>query len=63
VYSLSVAGLEAMKYLEGRRKPARSWLAKQRELMERAAPPRADLVVTLVAPVRALIAEAANPHP
>jgi hexosaminidase len=60
VHSLSVAGLEAMKHLERQHKPAGSWLAKQRELLERAAPPRADLVVTLVEPVRALITEAAN---
>jgi hexosaminidase len=61
VHSLSVAGLEAITYLEQRRKPSHSWVAKQRELLERAAPPRADLVVTLVEPARSLVTQAADP--
>jgi hexosaminidase len=61
VHSLSAAGLEAMKYLQQRRKPPHSWVTRQRELMERAAPPRADLVVTLVEPLRSLVTQAANP--
>jgi hexosaminidase len=62
VFALSSAGLEAMNYLERGRKPPRSWLTKQRELIERSALPRADLVVTLVEPVSALVAEAMNPR-
>ena len=58
VRDLSAASLEALDYLDRRQKPSRAWIRRQRQLLERAAIPRADMSVTLVDTLRALLAAA-----
>jgi hexosaminidase len=58
VRDLSAASLEALYYLDRRQKPPRAWSLKQRQLLERASIPRADLSVTLVDTLRTLLAAA-----
>lgn len=58
VRELSTASLEAMDYLDGHRTPSRSWITRQRQLLERTSVPRADLTVTLVDTLRTLLATA-----
>jgi hexosaminidase len=55
VRDLSAAASEAMDYIEQRRKPSKAWITRQRQLLERTSVPQADLTVTLVDTVRALI--------
>jgi hexosaminidase len=55
VRDLSAAALEAMDFIEQRRKPSRAWITRQRQLLERTSVPHADLVVTLVDTLRALM--------
>ncbi|HSP70382.1 MAG TPA: beta-N-acetylhexosaminidase [Bryobacteraceae bacterium] len=55
VRDLSSAALEAMDYLEQRRRPSRTWVTRQRQLLERAGVPQADLTITLVDTLRTLL--------
>jgi len=55
VAALAVAGLQALDYLDaGKPAPAR-WVSEQTALCERAAKPRAELLIMIVPSVRALI--------
>ncbi len=56
VRDLSAASLEALGYLERRQKPSRAWITRQRQLLERASIPRADMSITLVDTLRTLLA-------
>jgi hypothetical protein len=55
VKDLSEAALEALDRLDQGRKPSQAWVTRQRQLLERAGVPRADLTVTLVDTLRILI--------
>lgn len=60
VRDLSAASLEALDYMERRQKPPRAWVTKQRQLLERASIPRADMSITLVDTLRSLLAAASR---
>jgi hexosaminidase len=55
VKDLSEAALEALDRLDQGRKPSQAWVTRQRQLLELAGVPRADLTVTLVDTLRTLI--------
>jgi hypothetical protein len=55
VRDLSAAALEALDYLDQGRKPSRTWATRQRQSLERAGVPQADLTITLVDTLRTLI--------
>jgi hexosaminidase len=55
VRDLSTAALEALDCLDRGQKPSRAWVTRQRQLLERASVPQADLTVTLVDTLRTLI--------
>jgi hexosaminidase len=55
VRDLSAAALEALDFLDQGRRPSRTWVTRQRELLERAGIPQADLTTSLVETLRTLI--------
>jgi hypothetical protein len=55
VRDLSTAALEALDYLNQGRNPSRAWVTRQRQLLERAGVPQADLTITLVDTLRTII--------
>jgi hexosaminidase len=59
--AVAAAGLEALEYLVGGRKPDPEWVSRERVLLESAEKPRAELLLMIVAPVRKLV-DAANAH-
>ena len=59
VLDLSAAALEALDYIDQRRKPSQAWVTRQRQSLERAGVPQADLTITLVETLRTLIGMAA----
>jgi len=60
VRDLSAAATEALDYLDQGRKPSRAWVTRQRQLLERAGVPLADLTITLVDTLRTLIGMATS---
>ncbi len=57
--AVAAAGLQALNLLASGRRPEPSWLAQQRQLLDRAKKPRAELLIQVIEPVRKLV-EAAN---
>jgi hypothetical protein len=55
VRDLSSAALETLDSLDRGQKPSRTWVTRQRQLLEREGVPQADLTVTLVDTLRTLI--------
>ena len=58
--AVASAGMEALDYLAGSRKPDRAWVAQKRALLERAAKPRAELLIMIVPAVQKLVDAAAS---
>jgi hexosaminidase len=55
VSALAVAGLEALDYLEAGKRAPEAWASEKVALLDRAAQPRAELLIMIVSPVRKLI--------
>jgi hexosaminidase len=60
VAALGTAGLEALDYLAGGRKPPESWTTQQLALVENAKKPRAELLIMIAPSVEKLIKTAAG---
>ena len=58
VSSVAAAGLEALDSLESRRPVPEGWADAQNQLLDRAKPPRAELFIVILDPVRKLVAAA-----
>ncbi len=56
--AVAQAGVEAIDFLANRRRPPQAWLDAQLALLDRAARPRAEVTLAIVAPVRTLVEEA-----
>ncbi len=55
VSALATAGLEALDYLEAGKSAPQTWVDGQRALLERAAKPRAELLIMIVPSIRKLV--------
>jgi hexosaminidase len=55
VSALAAAGLEALDYLEAGKRAPEAWASEKAALLDRAAQPRAELLIMIVPPVRKLI--------
>jgi len=53
--AIAAAGIEALDFLGNRRRPPQSWLEATLALLDRAAKPRAEVTLAVVAPVRSLV--------
>ena len=62
VRDLSTAALEALDYLNQGRNPSRAWVTRQRQLLERAGVPQADLTITLVDTLRTIVGMVTAKH-
>jgi hexosaminidase len=60
VHSLCIAGLEVLAHLEQGRRASRRAVLAQRQLIQEAALPQADLVVNIIEPLRSLVDGAAK---
>ncbi len=58
--ALAAAGLEALDYMEKRQPAPKSWVDAQMALLERAAKPRAELLIMIVPSIRKLVETAAQ---
>jgi hexosaminidase len=58
VSAVAAAGLEALDSLESRRPVPEGWADAQNQLLDRAKPPRAELFIVILDPVRKLVAAA-----
>ncbi|MBZ5561219.1 MAG: family 20 glycosylhydrolase [Acidobacteriia bacterium] len=63
VSAVATAGLEALDYLESGKAAPADWLAAQTALLDRAAKPRAELLIVIVPSVRSLVEAAAKGTP
>lgn len=63
VAALAAAGLEAMDYIDSRSPAPAAWVAEKRALLERAAQPRAELLIMIVPAIRTLVEAAATGKP
>lgn len=57
---LGAIGLEALDYLERRRRPSAKWLAEQRAFLENAGKLRAELRLAIVPSIQKLVESAAR---
>ena len=55
VAALSQAGLEALDYVEAGKHAPENWLNEQQALLDRAAKPRAELLIMIVPSIRKLV--------
>ena len=53
--ALATAGLEALDYVEAGKPAPQAWLDRQRALLDRAAKPRAELLIMIVPSIRKLV--------
>jgi len=63
VSALATTGLEALDYLESGKPAPQAWVAEQSALLDRAAQPRAELLIMIVTPIRKLVEMAAQGKP
>ena len=63
VSALATTGLEALDYLESGKPAPQPWVTEQTALLDRAAQPRAELLIMVVAPIRKLVEMAAQGKP
>ncbi|HEV2351089.1 MAG TPA: family 20 glycosylhydrolase [Terriglobia bacterium] len=63
VTSLATAGLQALEYLESGKPAPPSWLADQTTLLDDAAKPQGELLISIVPPIRKLVEMAAGSKP
>lgn len=63
VSALATTGLEALGYLESGKPAPQPWVTEQTALLDRAAQPRAELLIMVVAPIRKLVEMAAQGKP
>jgi hexosaminidase len=60
VSALAATGLQALDYLESAKPAPQSWVMDQTALLDRAAKPRAELLIMIVPPIRKLVEMAAQ---
>jgi hexosaminidase len=63
VSALATTGLQALDYMETGKLAPQSWVAEQTALLDRAAKPRAELLIMIVPSVRKLVEMAAQSKP
>ncbi len=63
VSALGQAGLEALDWLEKGQRPPQTWTDQAAALLERASKPRAEVDISVVAPVLSLVEKAAKQQP
>jgi hexosaminidase len=63
VAALAAAGLEALDYIDSGSPAPAAWAAEKRALLERAAKPRAELLIMIVPAIRTLVEAAATGKP
>lgn len=63
VAALAAAGLQAMDYLDSEKAAPSQWVAEKMALCDRAAKPRAELLIMVVPSIRTLVEAAGQRHP
>jgi hexosaminidase len=63
VASLATAGLQALDYLESGKPAPQSWVADQTSLLDGAAKPHGELLISIVPPIRRLVEMAGGSKP
>lgn len=63
VSSLATSGLQALDYLESAKPAPQAWVARQTELLDDAAKPHGELLISIVPSIRKLVEMAAGSHP
>jgi len=63
VSALAAGGLQALEYLESGRPAPQNWVSEQTSLLDRAAKPRAELLIMIVPSIRKLVDMAAQVKP